>query len=162
MIGGSLLLRSLYQNCEALMTERPRTSDGSSRDPFESIDGAGGPSDVVMKGPTAAVVRVIGASCGAFVFCFLAILATLPLLLKIGEVATSILWLVALALGAIGGAAFPRVGHFLAYTFIIFLNVMLCFTIGRNVEEQVWLFGIFALTELIFFMSHCLAKKRDA
>lgn len=124
------------------------------KDPFE-------PSLATPTGPTP-VVRAIGASCGAFFFCFVAILVSLPLLLKIGQVAASIFWLIALVLGAIGGATFPRVGQFLAYTFVIFMNVTLSFTIGRNLQEQALLFGIFVLVEFAFFMTHCVAKKHPA
>lgn len=112
------------------------------------------------KARPTAVMRVIGASCGAFVFCFVAILLSLPMLLRIGQVAASVIWLAGLVFGAVGGAVFPRLGHFLAYAFVIFVNIMVSLTIGRNLQEQISLFGIFTLVELVFFMSHCLAKQK--
>ena len=55
--------------------------------------------------------------------------------------------------GAVGGFLFPRVGHFLGYSFLVFVNLMLSLTIGRNPKEQITLFVIFAFIELLFFMS---------
>ncbi len=103
-------------------------------------------------------MRVVGASCGAFVGCFGAILLSLPILLQFGQAVASLVWLGGLILGAFGGAMFPRLGHFLGYAFIIFLNIMLSLTIGRNPKEQAALFGIFLFVELVFLMTHLLTK----
>ncbi len=110
--------------------------------------------DCPGKHPPSVSARIIGASCGAFVLCFIAILISLPFNKRVDdqEFAT-LFWIGALFCGAIGGFAFPRVGHFLAYVFIMFINVMLSLTIGRNIGEQASLFAIFTLSEVIFFMS---------
>lgn len=98
-------------------------------------------------------LRVIGACCGAFFFCFLALLISFFQIHRIGEQGANIFALVALICGAIGGFAFPRVGHLLGYGFLVFINLMLALTIGRNLGERLTLFAIFAFIEIVFFMS---------
>ena len=121
------------------------------------------PQDCSERHPPSTSARIIGASCGAFVFCFVAILISLPFNKGVEEqeVATYF-WIGSLSCGALGGFAFPRVGHFLAYAFILFINIMLSFTIGRNIGEQAALFGTFAFSEVLFFLSREVLKKNDS
>jgi len=106
-------------------------------------------------------LRIIGACCGAFVFCFVAILIAFMQMARIGEHAATLFWVSALICGALGGFAFPRVGHFLGYAFLVFVNVMLSLTIGQNPGDQIKLFAIFAFIEFVFFMSRRLWKTNQ-
>jgi len=116
--------------------------------------------DFPIRHPPSIFARIIGSSCGAFVLCFLSILFSLPFLKGVDdqEVAT-LFWMGSLFCGAIGGFSFPRVSHFLAYAFILFINIMLVLMIGRNIGEQMTLFCAFALSEMIFFMSRDVMRK---
>ncbi len=105
---------------------------------------------IVIKRPSL-VTRVIGASGGAFVLCFISILASAAM--NCAGVAATIVWVASLIFGAVGGFVFPRVGHFSAYGFVLFINFMLSINIGGNQREQVQLFALFALVEWIFFLA---------
>ena len=107
-------------------------------------------------------LRVIGAACGAFVFCFVAMLISFFQIQRIGLPGANVLGIAALVCGAIGGFAFPKVGHFLGYGFLMLINLMLVLTIGRNPREQLTLFAIFAFIECLFFMSRRLISKHLA
>lgn len=98
--------------------------------------------------------RVIGAVFGGFALCFLSILLSLPFLAKVDLVTANVSWGLAFLLGTIGGFLIPGVGQFLAYALLIFMNVMLSYAIGRNMREQILLFLIFAVVELL-----CLAAR---
>lgn len=71
----------------------------------------------------------------------------------IANFAQSFLLAGAAIMGATGGIVFPRAGHFLGYAFLVFINVSLSLTIGRNFWEQMLLFAIFSFIELVFFLS---------
>ena len=102
---------------------------------------------------------VIGACCGAFVFGFVAIIIAYTQMQRIGEQAATIFWVSALFCGALGGFFFPRVGHFLGYCFLVFINLMLALTIGKSFGDQMTLFAIFAFIEYLFFMSRRFVYK---
>ncbi len=127
-------------------------------DPFETSDRF---EQLKFRSPVSPspLLRVIGAICGGFVFCFLSILLSLPVLAKIGLFAANVSWGIALLLGVIGGFVFPSVGQFLAYAFLIFMNVMLSFAIGRNIREQILLFAIFAFVEILFFAARLISRS---
>lgn len=118
--------------------------------PSSHIDG----QDCSEKYLPSASARIIGASCGAFVFCFVAILITHSFNQGVnGQKIANFIWIGALFCGAIGGFAFPRVGHFLAYTFVFFINIILSITIGRNLGEQIGLFATLIVGEIVFLQS---------
>ncbi|MCP4890505.1 MAG: hypothetical protein GY904_28390 [Planctomycetaceae bacterium] len=103
--------------------------------------------------------RIIGAVCGGFVLCFLSILLSLPFLAKIDLVTTNVIWGLAFLLGTIGGFLLPGVGQLLAYAFLIFMNVMLSFAIGRNIREQILLFLIFAVVEFLYLAARYVSRS---
>ncbi|MEC8557411.1 MAG: hypothetical protein VXZ82_20605 [Planctomycetota bacterium] len=102
--------------------------------------------------------RIIGAICGAFVVCFISILASVAM--QIAGTTATLMWAVALIFGAIVGCAFPRIGQISAYGFVICMNIMLSVTIGRNIGEQIQLFTIFTFVELIFLMAKLAIVSR--
>jgi hypothetical protein len=97
--------------------------------------------------------RLIGACCGAFFLCFVALLFSFFQIDRLGIPGATMLGYGALIGGAVGGFLFPRVGHFLGYGFLVFVNLMLALTIGQNPKQQITLFVIFAFIEILFFMS---------
>jgi len=119
--------------------------------------------DYPDRQPPSTAARIIGASCGAFAFFFIAILISLPFNKGVVEQeAASHYWIASLFCGAIGGFFFPRIGHFLAYTFILFINFMLSITIGRNIGEQAALFATFTFSEVLFFLSRQVLNSNDS
>ena len=97
--------------------------------------------------------RLIGASCGGFVFCFVALLISFMEMQRIGPQRVPAFCIGALVLGTAGGFLFPRTGHLIGYCFLVFVNLMLSSVIGENLSDQILLFGIFSFIELVFFMS---------
>ena len=121
------------------------------------------PDDSPDRHALSTSARIIGASCGAFVFCFVAILISLPFNKGVNDQQMeAYFWIASLACGAIGGFAFPRLGHFLTCAFILLINIMLSLAIGRNFGEQLALFGIFTFTEMLFVMSRRILKNQNS
>ncbi len=110
--------------------------------------------------PTGAA-RIIGAACGAFVFAFVAIMASVMWMNVLGPRNATLFWGSALVIGAVGGFKFPRIGHFLCYGFIVYMNVMLSMVIGRNAREQVTLFLLFGVLEIYLYMARRVIRNRS-
>ena len=120
------------------------------KQPFERIDF----DEHSGKLKTSCAARIIGASCGAFLFCFASILITDSFGNGIeGLQAATYFWIGSLICGAAAGFFFPRVSHFLVHGFTSFIMILMAIMVGRSIGEQLALLGTFTFTEMIFLMS---------
>lgn len=96
-------------------------------------------------------VRIVGASCGAFLFCFATIQLTVAL--QWFDERAAILDFTGFVIGAITGYYGPRLAFVLAYGFVFFLNAMISSVIGGNDVERIQVFAFLTFIEVVFWMT---------